>query len=96
MYGFAAERLNYQVRRVEIPMHNLPPALDGMKIVQISDVHLSSYMSRTQVRRAVDMATSSAPISPSSPATSSLAWVIRLPIASRKFAVCMHRSEHGL
>jgi len=56
MYGFAAERLNYQVRRVEIPMDNLPPALDGMKIVQISDVHLSSYMSRAQVRRAVDMA----------------------------------------
>ena len=56
MYGFAAERLNYQVRRVEIPMHNLPPALDGMKIVQISDIHLSNYMSRAQVRRAVDMA----------------------------------------
>src|SRR4029077_926069 len=56
MYGFAAERLNYQVRRVEIPMDNLPPALDGMKIVQISDIHLSSYMSRTEVRRAVDMA----------------------------------------
>jgi uncharacterized protein len=56
MYGFAAERLNYQVRRVEIPMHNLPPALDGMKVVQISDIHLSSYMSLTQVRRAVDMA----------------------------------------
>src|SRR5207253_2622392 len=31
-------------------------ALDGMKIVQISDIHLSGYMSRTQVRRAVDMA----------------------------------------
>lgn len=56
MYGFAAERLNYQVRRVEIPMHELPPALDGMQIVQISDIHLSSYMSRTDVRRAVDMA----------------------------------------
>jgi predicted MPP superfamily phosphohydrolase len=56
MYGFAAERLNYQVRRVEIPMPNLPSALDGMKIVQISDIHLSSYMSRAQVRRAVDMA----------------------------------------
>jgi len=27
-----------------------------MQIVQISDIHLSSYMSRTQVRRAVDMA----------------------------------------
>src|SRR5882762_2478477 len=56
MYGFAAERLNYQVRRVEILLHNLPSSLDGMQIVQISDIHLSSYMSRTQVRRAVDMA----------------------------------------
>jgi predicted MPP superfamily phosphohydrolase len=56
MYGFAAERLNYQVRRIEIPLHNLPPALDGMQIVQISDIHLSGYMSRAQVRRAVDMA----------------------------------------
>jgi uncharacterized protein len=56
MYGFAAERLNYQVRRVEIPLPNLPSALDGMQIVQISDIHLSGYMSRTQVRRAVDMA----------------------------------------
>ena len=55
MYGFAAERLHYQVRRVEIPMSNLPPALDGMQIAQISDIHLSSYMSRADVRRAVDM-----------------------------------------
>jgi predicted MPP superfamily phosphohydrolase len=56
MYGFAAERLNYQVRRVEIPIPNLPPALDGMKIAQLSDIHLSGYMPRSQVRRAVDMA----------------------------------------
>jgi len=56
MYGFAAERLNYQVRRVEIPIPNLPAALDGMEIVQLSDIHLSGYMSRAQVRRAVDMA----------------------------------------
>jgi predicted MPP superfamily phosphohydrolase len=56
MYGFAAERLNYQVRRIEIPLPNLPAALDGLKIVQISDIHLSSYMSTKQVRRAVDMA----------------------------------------
>jgi uncharacterized protein len=56
MYGFAAERLNYQVRRIEIPIPNLPSALDGMEIVQLSDIHLSGYMSRAQVRRAVDMA----------------------------------------
>jgi uncharacterized protein len=56
MYGFAAERLNYQVRRIEIPISNLPAALDGMQIVQISDIHLSGYMTRSELRRAVDMA----------------------------------------
>ncbi|HET9801611.1 MAG TPA: metallophosphoesterase [Candidatus Acidoferrum sp.] len=56
VYGFAAERLNYQVRRVEIPLANLPDALDGMKIAQLSDIHLSGYISRDDVRRAVDMA----------------------------------------
>jgi len=56
MYGYAAERLRYEVRRVEIPLTHLPPELDGMEIVQISDIHLSSYMTRQSVRRAVDMA----------------------------------------
>jgi uncharacterized protein len=56
MYGFAAERLDYQVHRVELPLPNLPAGLEGMKIVQISDIHLSSYMPRLQVRRAVNMA----------------------------------------
>jgi predicted MPP superfamily phosphohydrolase len=56
VYGYAAERLNYQVRREEIPISNLNPALDGLSIVQISDIHLSGYMPRAQVRRAVEMA----------------------------------------
>jgi uncharacterized protein len=56
MYGFAAERLNYQVHRVEIPVSNLPEALDGLKITQLSDIHLSGYMPRAQVRRAIEMA----------------------------------------
>jgi uncharacterized protein len=56
VYGFAAERLNYQIHRTEIPVANLPPALDGLRIVQLSDIHLSGYMTREQVRRAVGMA----------------------------------------
>jgi predicted MPP superfamily phosphohydrolase len=56
MYGYAAERLRYEVRRVEIPLTNLPSELDGLEIVQISDIHLSGYMTRESVRRAVDMA----------------------------------------
>jgi len=56
VYGFAAERLNYQIRRIEVPVAHLPPALDGIRIAQLSDIHLSGYMPRSQVRRAVDMA----------------------------------------
>jgi predicted MPP superfamily phosphohydrolase len=56
MYGFAAERLNYQIREAELPIANLPPALNGLKIAQLSDIHMSGYMPRSQVRRAVDMA----------------------------------------
>ena len=55
VYGFTAERLSYKVRRIEIPIANLPPALDGMKIAQISDIHMSAFMSRAAGRRAVDM-----------------------------------------
>ncbi len=56
VYGFAGERLRYQVRRVEVPVANLPSGLDGLRIVQLSDIHLSGYMTREQVRRAVGMA----------------------------------------
>jgi hypothetical protein len=56
VYGYAAERLNYQIHRVDIPVSNLPTALDGMTIAQLSDIHMSGYMPRSQVRRAVDMA----------------------------------------
>ena len=55
-YGFVAERFRYQIREVEIPIANLPRALDGLRITQISDIHAGSYMPMSQVRRAVGMA----------------------------------------
>jgi uncharacterized protein len=56
VYGFAAERLRYTVRRVEVPISGLPSALDGLRIAQLSDIHIGGYMPRQQVRRAVEMA----------------------------------------
>jgi uncharacterized protein len=56
VYGFATERLRFQVREVEIPIANLPPGLDGLRITQLSDIHIGSYMPIAQVRRAVGMA----------------------------------------
>jgi predicted MPP superfamily phosphohydrolase len=55
-YGFASERFRFYVREVEIPIANLPPALDGLRITQLSDIHIGSYMPVAQVRRAVGMA----------------------------------------
>jgi len=56
LYGYFGERLRYVVERVEVPIPNLPEALDGLRIAQLSDIHLSPYLTREQARRAVDMA----------------------------------------
>ena len=56
VYGFARERFQYTVHRVDIPIANLPAALDGLQIVQLSDVHIGDFMPQQEVRRAVDMA----------------------------------------
>ncbi len=56
LYGYFGERLRYVVERVEIPIRDLPEALDGLRIVQLSDIHIGSYLPRQQVRRAVEMA----------------------------------------
>jgi hypothetical protein len=55
-YGFAAERFRYQVRKIDVPIANLPPGLEGMKIVQLSDIHIGDFMPRDEVQRAVVMA----------------------------------------
>jgi len=55
-YGFLEERFRFYTREVEIPIANLPPALDGLRITQLSDIHIGAYMPAAQVRRAVAMA----------------------------------------
>ncbi len=55
-YGFVSERFHFEVREIEIPIANLPAALDGMRITQLSDIHASSFMPISEVRRAVGMA----------------------------------------
>ena len=41
---------NFKIHRVEIPINNLPFALDGLKIAQISDIHSGSFISDKQIR----------------------------------------------
>jgi len=55
-YGFAAGRLRYTVERVDVPIANLPPELDGLRIAQLSDIHIGDYMPPPEIARAVAMA----------------------------------------
>ena len=43
------------VEMVDIPLKNLPPAFDGFKIVQISDLHLSPTIKRPYTEKVVHM-----------------------------------------
>ncbi|MGA2981162.1 MAG: metallophosphoesterase [Terriglobales bacterium] len=55
-YGFAAGRLRYTIERVDVPVANLPAELDGLRIAQLSDIHIGDYMPPREIARAVDMA----------------------------------------
>jgi uncharacterized protein len=55
-YGFAAGRLRYTIEHVDVPVANLPPELDGMRIAQLSDIHIGDYMPPREIARAVAMA----------------------------------------
>jgi uncharacterized protein len=55
-YGATAGRLRYRLVAVDVPMANLPPSLDGLRIVHLSDLHIGDFMPRAAIRRAVDLA----------------------------------------
>jgi uncharacterized protein len=44
---------DFQVRRKAIRLNGLPHGYDGLKIVQISDLHLGSWVSRKELKEAV-------------------------------------------
>ena len=60
-YGYAFERLRFEVVRVEVPIASLPSSLVGLRIVQLSDIHVGDYMPLHQVRRAVQIANKLSP-----------------------------------
>ncbi len=55
-YGFASGRLQYQIQKVDVPIEGLPRELDGLRIAQLSDIHIGDFMPQDEVRRAVSMA----------------------------------------
>jgi len=52
--GFANARRRARIKRVEIPLRNLPHALNGFSIAQISDIHVGPTIKRGYVDAIVD------------------------------------------
>jgi len=55
-YGMFVERLNLRVRELDVPLAGLPPDLAGLRILQLSDIHLSAFLSEAELTRVVDAA----------------------------------------
>lgn len=60
-YGMARNPYRYQVLRHRLRFKDLPPDLNGLKIVQISDIHSGSFLLREPVERSVDLILAEAP-----------------------------------
>lgn len=60
-YGAFVERRRLTPLEVDIRIPGLPKDLDGIRIAQLSDIHLSSFLSAEDLSAAVDMANSFRP-----------------------------------
>jgi predicted MPP superfamily phosphohydrolase len=56
LYGVTKGKFNYRVMREKLTFNNLPKSFKGLKIVQISDMHLGSFNKKfDQVAKAVEL-----------------------------------------
>ena len=56
LYGIQFGRWNWKVHHVELSFPNLPESFEGKRIVQISDVHVGSFLQRYhKVQKAIDL-----------------------------------------
>lgn len=55
VYGMVRGAYKYRVHKVKVPSPNLPQEFDGFKIVQLSDIHIGSFMDEAPISRALDI-----------------------------------------
>ncbi|MGH9720626.1 MAG: metallophosphoesterase [Bryobacteraceae bacterium] len=53
-FGAFIGRTNFQVREIDVPIPDLAPSLHGLRLVQISDIHLSPYLSESDLAGVID------------------------------------------
>jgi hypothetical protein len=60
-YGVFIERFRFRLREQKIEVPGLPKDLDGLRLVQLTDIHLSPFLSKSQLERAIAIANETRP-----------------------------------
>jgi hypothetical protein len=55
-YGSLIQRTDFRVRELDAPIPGLPHDLDGLRVLQLSDIHLSAFLSESELARVIDAA----------------------------------------
>ena len=55
-YGALVQRTDFRVREIDVPLPGLPDDLDGIRVLQLSDIHLSAFLSESELARVIDAA----------------------------------------
>jgi uncharacterized protein len=55
-YGIFIQRDSFRIREVDVRIPGLDKELNGLRIAQLSDIHLSPFLSESELARVIDMA----------------------------------------
>lgn len=53
-YGALIQRTDFRVREVDVPIPGLADDLEGLRLLQLSDIHLSAFLSERELARVID------------------------------------------
>lgn len=55
IYGILSGAHDYRIRRIQIPLANLPASFHGIRIAQLSDIHSGSFFNKTAVKGGIQL-----------------------------------------
>jgi predicted MPP superfamily phosphohydrolase len=55
-YGALVQRTDFRVREIDVPIPGLAGDLDGLRLLHLSDIHLSAFLSEAELARVIDAA----------------------------------------
>lgn len=55
LFGMVKGAFDYRIKKVKIKLSNLPASFNGLRILQISDIHTGSFTSTEPLNKAIDL-----------------------------------------